>query len=182
MRQARGTPLLILPPHPRIQPWTSGPGSSGLWPPLPVCLALAFSPSRPCSSYMGARARGGWQSHSRDRPGVLHCIHYSRGGSDNSSQAVQYIWEMGTTSSARGSTGALAVVRETLGSTGELQHKRVLWWSGTSSGFPCENITQTQESLGPGEDCSLGRLQGDCSTHTSASQSNSAQMPGRVDA
>ncbi|OWK15281.1 hypothetical protein Celaphus_00001025 [Cervus elaphus hippelaphus] len=62
---------------------------------LPVCLALAFSLTAVCSSYWCEGTRRVAKPLCQDRPGALHCIHYSRGSSDNRSQAVQYIWEMG---------------------------------------------------------------------------------------
>lgn len=67
---------------------------------LPVCLALTFSLTAVSSSYWCEGTRRVAKPLCQDRPGVLHCIHYSRGSSDNGTQAVQYIWEMGTTSSS----------------------------------------------------------------------------------
>ena len=46
---------------PHIQPWTSGPGSSGLRPSSRSAWPSP-SPSRPWAAATGARARGGWQS------------------------------------------------------------------------------------------------------------------------
>ncbi|XP_043759774.1 germ cell-specific gene 1-like protein 2 [Cervus elaphus] len=88
---------------------------------LPVCLALAFSLTAVCSSYWCEGTRRVAKPLCQDRPGALHCIHYSRGSSDNRSQAVQYIWEMGDDKFAqrRFHVGLWQSCEETLGSTGE---------------------------------------------------------------
>ncbi|XDB61012.1 hypothetical protein AB1E18_014375 [Capra hircus] len=87
---------------------------------LPVCLALTFSLTAMGSSYWCEGTRRVAKPLCRDRPGVLHCIHYSRGGSNNSSQAVQYIWEMGDDKfvQRRFHVGLWQSCEETLGSTG----------------------------------------------------------------
>ncbi|KAF4012379.1 hypothetical protein G4228_003429 [Cervus hanglu yarkandensis] len=89
---------------------------------LPVCLALAFSLTAVCSSYWCEGTRRVAKPLCQDRPGALHCIHYSRGSSDNRSQAVQYIWEMGDDKFAqrRFHVGLWQSCEETLGSTGLL--------------------------------------------------------------
>ncbi|KAM5308682.1 germ cell-specific gene 1-like protein 2 [Glossophaga mutica] len=66
---------------------------------LPVCLALAFSLTALGSSHWCEGTRRVAKTPCRDHAGGLHCIHFSGVGSDgrtdNESQAVQYIWEMG---------------------------------------------------------------------------------------
>lgn len=100
---------------------------------LPVCLALAFSLTAVCSSYWCEGTRRVAKPLCQDRPGALHCIHYSRGSSDNRSQAVQYIWEMGDDKFAqrRFHVGLWQSCEETLGSTGELSIHGSSGGSGT---------------------------------------------------
>ncbi|XP_055254244.1 germ cell-specific gene 1-like protein 2 [Moschus berezovskii] len=88
---------------------------------LPVCLALTFSLTAVGSSYWCEGTRRVAKPLCQDRPGVLHCIHYSHGSSDNRSQAVQYIWEMGDDKfvERRFHVGLWQSCEETLGSTGE---------------------------------------------------------------
>ncbi|XP_016043157.2 germ cell-specific gene 1-like protein 2 [Erinaceus europaeus] len=65
---------------------------------LPICLALAFSLTAVGSSHWCEGTRRVAKPLCQDRPGMLHCIHFSEGsgGTDQrDSQAVQYIWETG---------------------------------------------------------------------------------------
>ena len=89
---------------------------------LPVCLALTFSLTAVSSSYWCEGTRRVAKPLCQDRPGVLHCIHYSRGSSNNGTQPVQYIWEMGDDKfvQRRFHVGLWQSCEETLGSTGEL--------------------------------------------------------------
>ncbi|XP_057570261.1 germ cell-specific gene 1-like protein 2 [Hippopotamus amphibius kiboko] len=88
---------------------------------LPVCLALIFSLTAMGSSYWCEGTRRVAKPLCQDHPGGLHCIHYSNGRSDNGSQAVQYIWEMGDDKFIRRwfHVGLWQSCEETLGSTGE---------------------------------------------------------------
>lgn len=122
MRQA-GDPLLILPHH-RIQPWTSGPGSSGLWPSLPVCLALAFSPHGRGQQLLwcgGTRRSGKAAVPGSSGGAALHPLWPWRQRQQQPGP-VQYIWEMGDDKldPTQVHVGLWQCARRALGSTGEL--------------------------------------------------------------
>ncbi|XP_015106297.2 germ cell-specific gene 1-like protein 2 [Vicugna pacos] len=108
---------------------------------LPVGLALTCSLTAVGSSYWCEGTRRVAKPLCQDRPGALHCIHYSPGSADNGSQAVQYIWEMGDDKfiQRRFHVGLWHSCEERLGSPGEkcrsfqsvipAEERGVLWLS-----------------------------------------------------